>query len=488
MKKYFLLIFLIFMFPKSIYAATSWDEFIAELSNDENIINIENNIIGNSNITISKDKTINLNGFNICSGAITVDGVEVNINDGKITSTDSNTLSIINGGVVNLNSSTIENTKHGGYSVYIKGASSDNGVKTKLMIDNKSTVSANFALGIQKNGSASYGVVIDVYGSIIGENTINTYNYGGVGIHVMNYIKPSNGNVPEINIYDGANVIAKQGNSGDINADDAPAIYAEGYARFNITGGTVKGSEAITAFSSEFNITGGELIGMGDFHEAQLESNKSVATGSAIALIENSSFPGNISLSISSANVTSEKASAIRSLISDTALEGSISSIKLSGGKYIGKVNALKMLSYDKFISGGCYNNVLEDSYLESDELSVVEINNQYCVGIKKQVSIEEDSNKFIDVNVKEAIAGQKVKILTKKVSGCKVSILIVKTVSGKIVEVTDGAFVMPDEEVAIEVEYNEDVPNPDTFDNIYLSFMGLISSFMVLFILCCFF
>jgi len=484
-----LLIFLIFMFPKSIYAATSWDEFVVELSNDENIINIENNISGNSNITISKDKTINLNGFNISSKIITIDNAEVNINNGKITSTASNTLSIVNGGVVNLNNSTIENTKNGGYSVYIKGTSTDDGIKTKLKIDSDSIVSANFALGIQKNENASYGVVLDVYGSIIGENTINTYNYGGVGIHVMNYIKPNNGNVPEINIYDGANIIAKQGNSGDVNADDAPAIYAEGYARFNITGGIIKGSEAITAFSSEFNISGGELIGMGDFHEVQLESNKSVATGSAIALIENSSFPGKISLNISSANITSEKSSAIRSLISASALDSSISSINLSGGRYTGKDDSLKMLAYNKFVSGGCYNNVLEDSFLLSDDLSIVENDNYYCVGIKRQVSTNEDSNKFVDVDVKDAIAGQKVKILAKKVSGYKVSNLIVTTASGKTVEVIDGTFVMPDEEVVIEVEYIiEEIPNPETLDNIHLSFVAFIASFIVLVLLCCFY
>lgn len=150
---------------------------------------------------------------------------------------------------------------HFRYSVYIKGSSTDDGTKTKLIIDSNSVVSANFALGIQRNGYASYGVVLDVYGSIIGENTINSYNYGAVGIHVVNHIKDYTGSVPEINIYDGANIIAKQGNSGDINADDAPAIYAEGYAKFNISGGLIKGSEAITAFAGEFNITGGELIG-----------------------------------------------------------------------------------------------------------------------------------------------------------------------------------------------------------------------------------
>ena len=479
MKK-FILLFLILVLPRSVYAASNWDEFVSELANDEQIINIDNDIIGDTNITISKDKIINLNGHIITSGTITVEGSNVTINDGKITSSNSNTLNIVNGGIVTLKSSTIENLKNSGYSVYIKGSSTDDGTKTKLIIDNKSIVSANFALGIQKNGYASYGVVLDVYGSIIGENTINSYNYGAVGIHVVNYIKEYTGSVPEINIYDGANIIAKQGNSGDINADDAPAIYAEGYAKFNISGGLIKGSEAITAFAGEFNITGGELIGIGDFHEAQLETNKSVATGSAIALIENSAFPGKISLNISSANITSEKATAIRNLISETALDDSISSINLSGGNYTGKDSSLKMLSYNKFISGGCYNSVLENNFLENDQLSIVEYDDYYCVGIKKQVSIDEESDEFIDVNIKEAVAGQKVQILSKKVNGYKISNLIVKTTSGKIIEVNDGSFVMPNEAVVIEVEYIEDVQNPNTIDKITSMTISLIIS-------CCF-
>ena len=59
----------------------------------------------------------------------------------------------------------------------------------------------------------------------------------------------------------------KEGNTGDINSDDGPAIYAEGYARWNINGGTIEGSEALTAFAGEYNISAGELIGKGKYYE-----------------------------------------------------------------------------------------------------------------------------------------------------------------------------------------------------------------------------
>ena len=55
MKK-FILLFLILVLPRSVYAASNWDEFVSELANDEQIINIDNDITGNTNITISKDK------------------------------------------------------------------------------------------------------------------------------------------------------------------------------------------------------------------------------------------------------------------------------------------------------------------------------------------------------------------------------------------------------------------------------------------------
>ena len=240
MKKYWFLLLILFLIPKTVSAATDWEEFVFAISSDDEIIEIENDIIGDKDIVIAKDKAINLNGYCISSaGSITIDGAEVKISNGKITSTDNNTLSIINGASVSLNESIVENTGYGGYSIYIKGANVDNDVKTKLLIDSGSSVISNFALGIQRNGLASYGVEVDIYGSIIGENTINTYNYGAVGIHVFSNISKSEGNVPKINIYDGANIIAKQGNNGDINADDAPAIYAEGYAKWNIFGGTI---------------------------------------------------------------------------------------------------------------------------------------------------------------------------------------------------------------------------------------------------------
>ena len=100
---------LFFIIPNSAQAATTWDEFVNDLATDDAVIELENDITGSSNIVITNDKTINLNGYSIStSGTITIDGADVSINEGKITSTAGNTLSIINGGVVNLNSSTIK--------------------------------------------------------------------------------------------------------------------------------------------------------------------------------------------------------------------------------------------------------------------------------------------------------------------------------------------------------------------------------------------
>lgn len=479
MKKYLLLIFtmlVIFIIPKSVHATTNWEEFLTDLSSDDTIIDLDNDINGNTNINITKDKTINLNGYSIStSGTFNIENSEVNINDGKITSSASTTMNITNGAIVNLNSSTIENSRQGGYAIYIKGTSSDDGIKTKLLIDKNSIVSANFALGVQRNGYASYGVVIDLYGSIIGENQINNYNYGTVGVHILNNIRNKEGNIPEINIYDGSLIKAKEGNTGDINSDDGPAIYAEGYARWNINGGTIEGSEAITAFAGEYNISAGELIGKGKYYELQIESNKSVATGSAIALIENASFPGNIILNISSAKITSEKALAIHSLISSTAKENSINSIKLSGGRYTGKLSAVKIPTYNKFISGGCYSSLPETNYLNSEEQTIIEENTHYCLGVKNKVLVEEKSEKFLQANIKEAVPGQQVTISPKK--GFKLLNLKVKTASGKSIEVVNDTFMMPNEPVVIEGEYISDVVNPDTSDNIYLTFISITVS-----------
>lgn len=480
MKKYWFLFLILFLIPKTVSAATDWEEFVFAISSDDEIIEIENDIIGDKDIVIAKDKAINLNGYCISSaGSITIDGAEVKISNGKITSTDNNTLSIINGASVSLNESIVENTGYGGYSIYIKGANVDNDVKTKLLIDSGSSVISNFALGIQRNGLASYGVEVDVYGSIIGENTINTYNYGAVGIHVFSNISKSEGNVPKINIYDGANIIAKQGNNGDINADDAPAIYAEGYAKWNIFGGTIKGSEAITAFAGEFNIFDGNLIGIGDFYDTQIESNKSIATGSAITLVENSNFPSGISLNVAFGNITSEKAFAIYSLPSDNVQENSISSLVLSGGRYTGKEAALNVSKYDKFVNGGCYNGQVDTDYLNFEDLSIVEDNKHYCVGLKNEIIIEESNKKFVSVNIDKAVAGQSVKIVPKELKGYKILSYDVRTASGKIVKIDNGVFIMPNEQVIVEVNYVEDIINPDTSDNIYLVFMNFILSFI---------
>ena len=154
--------------------------------------------------------------------------------------------------------------------------------------------------------------------------------------------------------------------SGKIESEKDLAIYHPQDGTLNISGGTITGTDGIQlkAGGAITNISGGTIKATGDFvavGSLDDDSNGSVATGSAISLIGNSGYAGNISLNISGAGVEiiSEKGYAVRQEI--TKGEASqVSSVKISAGTIKGAEGALYFGNYDKgtySVTGGSYSS-----------------------------------------------------------------------------------------------------------------------------------
>jgi len=150
----------------------------------------------------------------------------------------------------------------------------------------------------------------------------------------------------------------------------------------------------------------------------------------------------------------------------------------------------------DKFnvtIGAGVESNIeIEEEYLE-EGAQVIETEDGILVVKPNTITILENENGSITADKEEAIVGTVVTITVTPKEGYKVKSYSVKTVAGTEIEVEDGKFVMPNEEVVIGAEIEEveapvvpedpsgEAPgNPDTADinlvaTITLLTLGLI-------------
>jgi hypothetical protein len=186
-------------------------------------------------------------------GLITISDkkVTLNLNNHKITMSKSDS----NLGRFSINGTgglevTGTGTVSGGFGAfYMMGASSDPSSTTAtLKIDENVTVTdANYPIWVQNNGTASYGVKVDIYGTLVGNETI----------YVSGNITATTGTIPEIVVHEGASVTSTNKNN--------EAAYLAGYAKTtiqkNTTFASTAGADVICVAAGELTIEGGTFTG-----------------------------------------------------------------------------------------------------------------------------------------------------------------------------------------------------------------------------------
>lgn len=233
------------------------DEFRSAVGNakDGDIITLAGDIdFGNGAIgmTIRKTLTIDLNGHTVTNGQRVF-----TVNGGHLTLTGEGTLSEKNPYFA---------------PILVCGSTDPSDVNySSVTVGPDVTLSGWTGIFVDQTSGDAYGVQIDMYGTAIG-NTDSGGN-SGAAIYINGQIQDKE-NCPVINIYDGA-----------VLTGASCAVYAAGYAQWNISGGSFTGTEALSLKSGEWNISGGTFAATGEFVDpAEANGNGSEETGAAVGI------------------------------------------------------------------------------------------------------------------------------------------------------------------------------------------------------------
>ena len=109
--------------------------------------------------------------------------------------------------------------------------------------------------------------------------------------------------------------------------------------------------------------------------------------------------------------------------------------------------------------------------YLDTN-IDKVEVDGVYYVGESYKVTLDKIENGKVTVSTEEAVAGQPVKLTVEANKGYKLAKAVYVGADDKEVEIKDGIFTMPDEDVTVKVTFEKeaaakgDVIPPKTGDN----------------------
>lgn len=431
------------------------------------------------NITVVGDKTLILGDTLTIANRFKLDnGTKLTVK-GNVTTTGQFMFMAEAGSTLNLESgiftSTLRGSSSGSAAMLVSafGASTSGASETNVVIgENVEFKDGGVAIYSDRTtGKAAYGVTIDVYGKISmtknGSINYNVFTTNG------NITAMTGHDLPTVNFYEGSSVT----NEG------APAVYAGGYAIWNIEGGTFTGSEALSIKAGQFNITGGTFIANGEYvspQAVQAYNNGSEATGAAISITGNDGYAAGVEIDVQNATVESKNGYAIFEGIT-RGVTPAVKGMNVYSGDYTGKVGAVYAENTEKFIMGGTFSSELEKEYLVTD-IKVEETEDGSFVAKNYWlIFIDEDIKNGTVTAVETAYEGDLVKLDIKPDKGYKVSSIKVLDHLDREVKVTDNSFTMPDSPVFVEVTFVKDEVVPNTGDNVMLfvviGLIGLIGT-----------
>ena len=229
-------------------------------------------------------------------------------------------------------------------------------------------------------GTSTTSVTIGENATLIGEVGIAVFNdegAKGVNVTVNGTIKATrfglyaHGNLktddddkaPEFNVGEGATITS-----------DGPAIYAAGYAKWNITGGTITGSEGISAKAGNINITGGDITGNGEYNGTPRKEDSAAENTGAALSVTNSYGNGRVTVSISGGKLVSKQGNAVMEYKTDGSTGTAVKGLNISDGYFESAVDkdALNIQSKDDAniknkVTGGTYNGNVDEALLATN-------------------------------------------------------------------------------------------------------------------------
>lgn len=410
-------------------------------------------------ITITGNKTLDLAGHTLTlNGQLIVEGNLTIGGSGKIFSDNLYDMILVKpGATLIVNDANLEATAFKAGAIQILG---ETGKNTQVTINKEAVITANYPAYISKPGGQ--GITVDIYGTLNGlytETADKSKTNGGSAFYINGNVIDTSVNAAVVNVYEGAT----------LTGDKAPAVYAAGYAVWNISGGSFTGTEALSIKAGTFNITGGSFVANGEKKDPKAEGNASEESGAAISITSNKGYEAKkIELSVENADVWSENGYAVLEVATDVEENETtyVNKIELNSGIYYGGEEAISAENVDNFVKGGIYNTDVE-TYVDTTLDAVKdEETGEYYVGTLNKVNVKETTNGKVEVSLEEAIVEQFVEITSTPNEGYKVGTITVKDSTGKNVEVVDGIFLMPDSEVTVEVTFEKvEAAKDDTLD-----------------------
>lgn len=335
-----------------VVTATTYAELKSQIegATGERTINVKTDLTGDQTITIENGQIITLN---------LIDDATITLN------AETNFLVLLHGTLNLTGEGTITSTcSTAGWKQMIKiiGSTDPSAVDYSVLnvgegislTCNTTAINVTFCPGTK----CSYGVKVNVAGYVYG---------AGNAISVNGTIQVTTGNVPEFYI-SGTLACSEENVYIDSWKDDLnpQAIYAAGYAKWNITG-TVMGACPIYVKGGAVTLDGATVTATGEYKAPTVQNNGADGCGSAIVYDSNAAYSDHMSITIiGETKVSSEAGYAIEECVTSgadkmTAQDFVIVSGTFTGGTQ-GCITMTGILSEDVkkdgTVSGGTYTGV----------------------------------------------------------------------------------------------------------------------------------
>ena len=257
-------------------------------------------------------------------------------------------------------------------------------VKTHLTIDKSLTINAeDIALAVMPGADSFslYGITVDIKGKV------NAKNFAIILHGDQKAIDPL---APVINIYDGA----------ELKSEEDTALYGAGYGFWNIYGGLIEGTEALSIKSGEYNIKGGTFNAFGKYVKNPVaHSNGSEPTGAAISITATEGYEKRVKLNITDGNFNSKNGHALFEGLTNST-KTAVQNIEIKGGTFTSKEVAVRVDSaktLGSFITGGTYSSDVKDYVKELYTSSLKD--GKYLVEENKKVETDNKDVSFESKN-----------------------------------------------------------------------------------------
>lgn len=357
-------------------------------------------------------------------------------------------------------------------SIYVLGFPTEDADSTHLLIGKNLKIKADdTAVAVIPNGNdtAIYNTSLDVKGSIISKD--------GFAVTIHGDQKAVSTKAPTVNVYE----------SAVLKSSTSPALYAAGYGYWNIVGGTIEGSEALSIKSGDIYISGGKFTAIGDYVENPVpKQNGSEATGATISATSNDGYADNVKITILGGEFTSKNGNAFYEGITNSN-NPAIKALSITGGKFIspeGKPSVRITSVSDNLkevISGGEFSEDPKDELIVQGKVTKILPNGNYVIGEEKNITIADTKNGKVTADKAKAVAGELVTLTITPDKGYELDKIIIKS-GREQKEITDTKFEMVDADTEVIVTFKKATPanvkNPNTGDNIMMilsiAFMSL--------------